>query len=322
MGAMDVGPTMGAITPNYVPLWLLVGLWVAYLIIMTAVTGSFTCCKRGSPGESEPLKVVVDGGKPARPAARFGSFSYSNAPPELGSAATGVDGYIRAGFVRKVYSILSTQLLLTVTLVVSWHYASFQSGDAHHLTPFGFWMLRYGYHVQWLVLILALITLCSLMSYKNSYPYNLIGLAVFTFEMSFFVSTTCVTYHAAGYGQAMLLALVITTATFLALTAFTIFSRIDFSFLAPVLCLGVFVVLMWSLIMSIAFAFGGWSFSWTLVFTIVVALLFIGFIVFDTYQIVTRLGVDDYVIAAVELYLDVINLFFVILSLLVLCDRR
>lgn len=320
---MDLGAAMGAmgpVIPNFVPLYLVIGLWVAYLVIMAAVTGSFTCCKRALPGESEPLKAVVVS-KPARPAARFGSFSYSDAPPELGSAAT-VDGYIRAGFVRKVYSILSTQLLLTVTLVVIWHYASFESGDAHHLTPFGLWMIRHGFHIQWLVLILALVTLCSLMSYKNSYPYNLVGLAVFTVEMSFFVSTTCVTYHAAGYGQAMLLALVITTATFLALTAFTIFSEIDFTFLAPVLCLGVFVVLMWSCIMSIAFAFGGWSFSWTLVFTIMVALLFIGFIVFDTYQIVTRLGVDDYLIAAVELYLDVINLFFVILSLLTLCGRR
>ena len=39
-------------------------------------------------------------------------------------------------------------------------------------------------------------------------------------------------------------------------------------------------------------------------------------------MIVTRLGVDDYIIAAIELYLDVINLFLMILQLLVLCGGQ
>ena len=36
----------------------------------------------------------------------------------------------------------------------------------------------------------------------------------------------------------------------------------------------------------------------------------------DTYMIHKRLGPDDYIIAAIELYLDIINLFIFILQLL------
>ena len=116
-----------------------------------------------------------------------------------------------------------------------------------------------------------------------------------------------------------MLAFIITCATFLALTVFTIFSKIDFEFLGPILCCGVGILLLWSCIMSIAFTCGGYSASWHLAFVIVGVALFVGFIIYDTYMIVTHLGVDDYVIAAIELYLDVVNMFLYILQLLVLC---
>lgn len=117
-----------------------------------------------------------------------------------------------------------------------------------------------------------------------------------------------------------MLAFVITCATFLCLTVFTIFSKIDFSFLGPLLCMGIFILLVWSLILSLAFTIGGYSGSWHLVFVIFGVILFVGFIVYDTYMIVTHLGVDDYVIAAIDLYLDVINLFLYLLQLLTLCS--
>ena len=35
--------------------------------------------------------------------------------------------------------------------------------------------------------------------------------------------------------------------------------------------------------------------------------------IYDTNQIINRMGVDDFIIAAIELYLDIINLFMYIL---------
>ena len=136
------------------------------------------------------------------------------------------------------------------------------------------------------------------------------------------LSVLCISYYRHGFGEQIMLAFIITLATFIALTAFTIVSKIDFSFLAPILCMGMILLLLWSLIMSLAFTLGGFSASWQMAFCIVGVALFVGFIIFDTYMIVTRLGVDDYIIAAIELYLDVINLFLMILQLLVLCGGQ
>lgn len=46
------------------------------------------------------------------------------------------------------------------------------------------------------------------------------------------------------------------------------------------------------------------------------AVLFCGFILFDTYMIMHRLSTEEYVIAAVDLYLDLINLFIYMLRIL------
>ncbi len=46
------------------------------------------------------------------------------------------------------------------------------------------------------------------------------------------------------------------------------------------------------------------------------ALLFCGYLVFDTQLLIQRLDLDDYIWAAVQIYLDVVNLFLYILRLL------
>ncbi len=51
-----------------------------------------------------------------------------------------------------------------------------------------------------------------------------------------------------------------------------------------------------------------------------VAVLFCGYIVFDTHMLMERHSLDEYVWASVSLYLDIINLFLQILRLL--GDRR
>ena len=53
-----------------------------------------------------------------------------------------------------------------------------------------------------------------------------------------------------------------------------------------------------------------------MIFSLVGALLFVGYILYDTSVIVHHLGPDDYVVAAVTLYLDIINLFLYMLELL------
>ena len=60
----------------------------------------------------------------------------------------------------------------------------------------------------------------------------------------------------------------------------------------------------------------GDSFRWQQILSLLFALIFVGFIVYDTHMIMKHFGLDDYVIAAIELYLDVVNLFLFLLRAL------
>ena len=53
-----------------------------------------------------------------------------------------------------------------------------------------------------------------------------------------------------------------------------------------------------------------------MVYSLVGALLFCGYILYDTSLIVHHFGPDDYVVAAVTLYLDIVNLFLMLLDML------
>ncbi len=58
------------------------------------------------------------------------------------------------------------------------------------------------------------------------------------------------------------------------------------------------------------------------VYALAGSILFSGFIIYDTYMIAERLDPGDYVVAAIELYLDLVNLFLYILQLLAESNRR
>jgi len=52
------------------------------------------------------------------------------------------------------------------------------------------------------------------------------------------------------------------------------------------------------------------------------ALLFSLFIIFDTQMIMTRLSAEEYIVATIQLYLDIINLFIEILKILEKVNRK
>eukprot|EP00094_Tigriopus_californicus_P013735 TCALIF_13291-PA protein Name:"Similar to Tmbim4 Protein lifeguard 4 (Mus musculus)" AED:0.15 eAED:0.21 QI:32/0/0/1/0.5/0.66/3/0/160 len=55
---------------------------------------------------------------------------------------------------------------------------------------------------------------------------------------------------------------------------------------------------------------------------VVGALLFCGFIIFDTHMIMTRVSPEEYIMATIELYLDIVNLFIEILKILERVNRK
>jgi FtsH-binding integral membrane protein len=144
------------------------------------------------------------------------------------------------------------------------------------------------------------------------FPQNIAITLLATFVAGVMIAPMLYYYNRAQpgiVGQAAAL----TFMTFGALSLYATFSRRDFSAWGGFFMVGVVVLLITSLL--------NWFFKnetaslWLAAGTVFV---FGGLLVFDTWRIVrsNQYGPDDYVLAAVSIYLDVLNLFLAILRLL------
>jgi FtsH-binding integral membrane protein len=113
---------------------------------------------------------------------------------------------------------------------------------------------------------------------------------------------------AVGKGAVLTQAFIMTAGVFGALTAYAWFSRKDFSFLAGFLVVGIIGLLLASLVyvfipgstgLGFAIACGG-------------VLIFSGFTLYDTSQIMHRYPTDEYVGGALDLFMDFYLLFWYI----------
>lgn len=112
-----------------------------------------------------------------------------------------------------------------------------------------------------------------------------------------------------GGGQVVMMALAATGATFLALSAWVLSTRRDFSFMGGFLFIGMVI----ALIAGIAAVFLQIP-ALGLAVSAMVALLSTGLILFETSRIVNG-GETNYVLATVSLYVSIFNLFTSLLSL-------
>ena len=115
--------------------------------------------------------------------------------------------------------------------------------------------------------------------------------------------------HTVASVLSVLLATFFTFAIFGALTAYAHTTKTEWNFGGMAT-----LALLWSLLL-LAGASAFFPVS-SAAMALLGALLFCGYIVVDTQALLTRLGPDDYVFAALSLFLDLVNLFLRLLQLL------
>jgi FtsH-binding integral membrane protein len=104
---------------------------------------------------------------------------------------------------------------------------------------------------------------------------------------------------------------VMTVAIFGGLTAYVFVSRRDFSFLRGMVTVGLVVVIGAALINMFVGSLGmGFAIS------VAALLLFAGFVLYDTSNIIRRYPTNEYVAGALSLYLDAFNIFLALLRIL------
>ena len=107
-------------------------------------------------------------------------------------------------------------------------------------------------------------------------------------------------------------AFALTAITFAGLSMYVVYSKKDFSFMSGFLMTGLIVLVVGGLLNMFFIQSGMMHF----VMSGASVLLFSGFILYDTSNILRYYGTDEYVSATLALYLDVLHLFIALLSIL------
>ncbi|OXU28494.1 hypothetical protein TSAR_015837 [Trichomalopsis sarcophagae] len=208
---------------------------------------------------------------------------------------------IRMAFIRKVYGLLSMQLLMTVII----------AGIFCLVEPVKFYVT----HTGWPIMTSFFVTfgiLIALHIKRRDHPSNLILLACFTLVQACTIGIVVSLYDV----FLVLEALFITLTVVIALTAFTFQTKRDFSAMHAGLFSGLCVLLiggllqmyMQSSLMELLLCVGG-------------AMLFSFFIIFDTQLLMKTLSPEEYILATINIYLDIINLFLYILRILAIARK-
>ena len=200
-------------------------------------------------------------------------------------------------FIRKVYTILTFQILLTTGLSA----LSFFSNGYRNWIQSNAWMM-------WVSLFGAIGMMLLTYWKRKSYPTNLIFLAGFTGLEAYSISVICSFYES----RIVIQALILTLAIFAFLTAFACQSKYDFTSWMPYLFGGLWILIIFGF-MAAFFPHGK---TIELIYGVVAALIFSGYILVDTQLVMRHYHVEEEIAAAISLYLDIINLFLAILRIL------
>jgi modulator of FtsH protease len=201
----------------------------------------------------------------------------------------------RMAFVRKVYALFLGGIFCAM------------AGVAVSIVT-GLYIAVVQYY--WLALILLIGAVIGVGALRRVKGVNLVALFAFTFLEGVLISPL-ILFTLGRSPLTLLAAGALTVATFGGLTAYTFVTRKDFSFLGGFLFTGLIVILVASLI---GIFVGSSIFS--LAISSGAVLLFAGYILYDTSNIMHNLPTDEYVAGALSLFLDFFGLFIHLLNIL------
>ncbi|XP_069552241.1 glutamate receptor, ionotropic, N-methyl D-aspartate-associated protein 1b (glutamate binding) [Brachyistius frenatus] len=209
---------------------------------------------------------------------------------------------IRRAFIRKVFLVLSAQLMVTFAFVAVFTFVD----EVKRFVMVNTWTYMLSYAVFFVSA--CVISCCG--SVRRRHPWNLIALSVLTLSMSYMVGMIA-SFHET---ESVIMAVGITSFVCFTVVIFSLQTKYDFTSCYGVLFVCLIVLIIFSLlciiirnrILQIVYAGLG-------------ALLFTCFLAVDTQLLLGNkelsLSPEEYVFAALNLYTDIINIFLYILAI-------
>jgi len=214
---------------------------------------------------------------------------------------------MRQEFIQKVYSILWCQILFTSFFIAVCN---------QNVTVSNFITSQNGQLLSFFSMVclfsMAIAMFCCYDKIKEK-PYNWVYMISYTLFMTYIMGVVGVAYSS----EMLLLGGMTTLSIFTGLSLYAIQSKYDYTQYGNVL-----------IIVLLSFILFGFILSFTTIpimntiYSVVGAMIFAFYIVYDTQLIVGgehrkhKFSTDDYVIASISLYLDIINMFLYIMDIL------
>lgn len=216
------------------------------------------------------------------------------------------DKKIRLAFIRKVYLILMSQLAFTVACICICLFSS----TIKDWVQDNIWI----YITAYCVFIVTYIVLVCCPDVRRRVPANYICLVILTVAMSLMAAVIS-SFHDTVI---VLVAMGITAVVCLSVTIFAIQTKIDFTLCNSLLfaaCMVLFCCAMTCLIFFLV----GFYYYLNVLFSGIIAMILVLYLVFDTQLVVGggrayQLSSEEYITGALELYIDVIFIFLIILG--------
>ena len=215
--------------------------------------------------------------------------------------------HYRKIFISRVYTILWCQLVVTSLFI----------GLCNQILPLQIFLLSpIGITLMYVSIFSLIISSCCLFGYYDTlriFPYNYLYVLCFTVMMSYSLGIVGVMYNS----QTLLISGVSTTGMFSGLTLYAFQTKVDYTMYGNV-----------GIILLLGLLFFGFLTSCIQIqmlqsiYSVGGSCLFSFYIIYDT-QLITggserniEYSIDDFAIASVNLYLDIINLFLFLLDII------
>ena len=203
----------------------------------------------------------------------------------------------RLGFIRKVYTLFFVAILFAIGgVVLGFNTPSLMVAIARS---------------PWITLLLLMGGVIGTSMVRHKPGINLAAFFGFT-TFTGLVISPLLFYVSATNPASILQAGALTVGIFGGLTAYVFVSKKDFSFLRGMVWVGLIVVVLGGLLNMLIIGSSGLSFA----LAAAALILFSGFVLYDTSNIIRRYPTNEYVAGAMDLYLDAFNIFLALIRLL------
>ncbi|XP_032258331.1 protein lifeguard 3 isoform X2 [Phoca vitulina] len=209
------------------------------------------------------------------------------------------DRKVRHTFIRKVYTIISIQLLITVAIIAIFTFVK----------PVGDFVRR-----NLAVFLATYLTLACCQGPRRRFPWNIILLTIFTLAMGFMTGTISSVYET----KAVIIAMIITAVVSISVTIFCFQTKVDFTSCTGLFCVLGIVMMVTGIVTAIVLSFK-YIYWLHMVYAALGAICFTLFLAYDTQLVLGNrkhtISPEDYITGALQIYTDIIYIFTFVLQL-------